>query len=77
MKYFIYWDNLTNKPPEYITLCIDKIRRIFGESLFIINKHNLKNYVSNLPRYFHNIPKIARIALLYNHGGCYLDAEYS
>lgn len=82
MKYFIYWDNLTNKPPpEYITLCINKMKRIFGESLFIINKHNLKKYVPKLPPYFHSIPKIAikvdylRIALLYYHGGCYLDAD--
>ena len=82
MKYFIYWDNLTNKPPsEYITLCINKMKRLFGESLFIINKHNLKNYVPKLPPYFHRIPKIAikvdyiRIALLYYHGGCYLDAD--
>lgn len=82
MKYFIYWDNLTNKPPpEYITLCINKMKRILGESLLIINKHNLKNYVPKLPPYFHRIPKIAikvdyiRIALLYYHGGCYLDAD--
>jgi hypothetical protein len=82
MKYFIYWDNLSNKPtPEYITLCINKMKQIFGESLIIINKHNLKNYVPKLPLYFHRIPKIAikvdyiRIALLYYHGGCYLDAD--
>ena len=82
MKYFIYWDNLSNKPPpEYITLCINKMKRIFGESLFIINKRNLKKYVPKLPPYFHRIPKIAikvdyiRIALLYYHGGCYLDAD--
>jgi hypothetical protein len=82
MKYFIYWDNLSSKPPpEYITLCINKMMRIFGDSLLIINKHNLKNYVSKLPQYFHQIPKIAikvdyiRIALLYYHGGCYLDAD--
>lgn len=82
MKYFIYWDNLSSKPPpEYITLCIDKMKRIFGDSLQIINKHNLKFYVSKLPQYFHQIPKIAikvdyiRIALLYHHGGCYLDAD--
>ena len=82
MKYFIYWDNLTNKsPPEYITLCINKMKRIFGEFLIIINKHNLKKYVPKLPPYFHRIPKIAikvdyiRIALLYYHGGCYLDAD--
>jgi hypothetical protein len=82
MKYFIYWDNLSNKPPpEYITLCIDKMKQIFGDSLQIINKHNLKKYVPKLPQYFHQIPKIAikvdyiRIALLYHHGGCYLDAD--
>jgi hypothetical protein len=82
MKYFIYWDNLANKPtPEYITICIDKMKQIFGESLLIINKHNLKNYVPKLPPYFNRIPKIAikvdyiRIALLYYHGGCYLDAD--
>jgi hypothetical protein len=82
MKYFIYWDNISNKPPpEYITLCINKMKRIFGESLIIINKHNLKNYLPKLPKYFHRIPKIAikvdyiRIALLYHHGGCYLDAD--
>ena len=82
MKYFIYWDNLTNKPPpEYITLCINKMKQIFGNSLQIINKHNLKKYVPKLPQYFHRIPKIAikvdyiRIALLYYHGGCYLDAD--
>ena len=82
MKYFIYWDNLSNKPPpEYITLCINKMKRIFGESLQIINKHNLKKYVPKLPPFFHRIPKIAikvdyiRIALLYHHGGCYLDAD--
>jgi len=82
MKYFIYWDNLTNKPPpEYITLCINKMKRIFGDSLIIINKHNLKKYVPKLPQYFYRIPKIAikvdyiRIALLYYHGGCYLDAD--
>jgi hypothetical protein len=82
MKYFIYWDNINNKPPpEYITLCINKMKRIFGESLQIINKHNLKNYVPKLPQYFYCIPKIAikvdyiRIALLYYHGGCYLDAD--
>jgi hypothetical protein len=57
------------------------MKQIFGESLFIINKHNLKNYVPKLPPYFHKIPKIAikvdyiRIALLYYHGGCYLDAD--
>ena len=77
MKYFIYWDNLTNKPPEYITLCIDKMKCILGESLIIINKNNLKNYVPKLLSYFYRIPKIARIALLYNHGVCYLDAKYS
>jgi hypothetical protein len=82
MKYFIYWDNLSNKPPpEYITLCINKMKQIFGNSLQIINKHNLKNYLPKLPPYFHRIPKIAikvdyiRIALLYYHGGCYLDAD--
>ena len=82
MKYFIYWDNLNNKsPPEYITLCINKMKLIFGDSLIIINKHNLKNYVPELPPYFNRIPKIAikvdyiRIALLYYHGGCYLDAD--
>ena len=82
MKYFIYWDNLSNKPPpEYITLCINKMKQIFGESLSIINKNNLKKYVPKLPPYFHRIPKIAikvdyiRIALLYYHGGCYLDAD--
>jgi hypothetical protein len=82
MKYFIYWDNLSNKPPpEYITLCINKMKRIFGNSIQIINKHNLKNYVPKLPPYFNRIPKIAikvdyiRIALLYHHGGCYLDAD--
>ena len=82
MKYFIYWDNLTNKPPpEYITLCINKMKQIFGDSLLIINKHNLKNYLPKLPPYFNRIPKIAikvdylRIALLYYHGGCYLDAD--
>ena len=82
MKYFIYWDNLTNKPPpEYITLCINKMKQIFGESLLIINKNNLKNYVPKLPKYFNRISKIAikvdyiRIALLYYHGGCYLDAD--
>lgn len=82
MKYFIYWDNISNKPPpEYITLCINKMKQIFGESLLIINKHNLKKYVPKLPPYFHRIPKIAikvdyiRIALLYHHGGCYLDAD--
>jgi hypothetical protein len=82
MKYFIYWDNLSNKPPpEYIILCINKMKQIFGDSLQIINKHNLKKYVPKLPQYFHRIPKIAikvdyiRIALLYHHGGCYLDAD--
>ena len=82
MKYFIYWDNLSNKPPpEYITLCINRMKHIFGESLSIINKNNLKKYVPKLPPYFHQIPKIAikvdyiRIALLYYHGGCYLDAD--
>ena len=82
MKYFIYWDNLSNKsPPEYITLCINKMKRIFGDSLQIINKHNLKKYLPKLPPYFNRIPKIAikvdyiRIALLYYHGGCYLDAD--
>ena len=82
MKYFIYWDNLSNKPPpEYITLCINKMKQIFGESLQIINKHNLKNYLPKLPPFFYRIPKIAikvdyiRIALLYHHGGCYLDAD--
>lgn len=82
MKYFIYWDNLSNKPPpEYITLCINKMKHIFGESLSIINKNNLKKYVPKLPPYFHQIRKIAikvdyiRIALLYYHGGCYLDAD--
>ena len=82
MKYFIYWDNISNKsPPEYITLCINKMKQIFGDSLQIINKYNLKNYVLKLPKYFHKIPKIAikvdylRIALLYHHGGCYLDAD--
>jgi hypothetical protein len=82
MKYFIYWDNLSNKPPpEYITLCINKMKQIFGESLLIINKHNLKKYIPKLPPYFNRIPKIAikvdyiRIALLYYHGGCYLDAD--
>ena len=82
MKYFIYWDNLSNKPPpEYITLCINKMKCIFGESLRIINKYNLKKYVPKLPSYFNRIPKIAikvdyiRIALLYHHGGCYLDAD--
>ena len=82
MKYFIYWDNISNKPPpEYITLCINKMKKIFGDSLQIINKNNLKNYVPKLPPFFHRIPKIAikvdyiRIALLYYHGGCYLDAD--
>lgn len=82
MKYFIYWDTINNKqPPEYITICINNMKNIFGESLLIINKNNLKNYVINLPKYFHRISKIAikvdyiRIALLYNHGGCYLDAD--
>jgi Capsular polysaccharide synthesis protein len=82
MKYFIYWDNLSNKPPpEYITLCINKMKQIFGDSLLIINKNNLKKYVLKLPPYFNRIPKIAikvdyiRIALLYHHGGCYLDAD--
>jgi hypothetical protein len=57
------------------------MKRIFGEFLIIINKHNLKKYVPKLPPYFHRIPKIAikvdyiRIALLYYHGGCYLDAD--
>ena len=57
------------------------MKQIFGGSLFIINKHNLKRYVPKLPPYFHRIPKIAikvdyiRIALLYYHGGCYLDAD--
>jgi mannosyltransferase OCH1-like enzyme len=57
------------------------MKQIFGESLLIINKHNFKKYVPKLPQYFHQIPKIAikvdyiRIALLYYHGGCYLDAE--
>ena len=83
MKYFIYWDNLSNKPPpEYITLCINKMKKIFGESLIIINKHNLKKYVHKLPPFFHRIPKIAikvdyiRIALLYYHSGCYLISLY-
>ena len=82
MKYFIYWDNPTNKsPPEYITLCINNMKQIFGDSLLIINKNNLKNYIPKLPKYFNRIPKIAikvdylRIALLYYHGGCYLDAD--
>jgi mannosyltransferase OCH1-like enzyme len=57
------------------------MKDIFGDLLIIINKHNLKKYVLKLPPYFHRIPKIAikvdyiRIALLYYHGGCYLDAE--
>lgn len=82
MKYFIYWDNPINKPPpEYIILCINKMKQIFGDSLLIINKNNLKNYIPKLPKYFHRIPKIdikvdyLRIALLYHHGGCYLDAD--
>ncbi len=58
MKYFIYWDNLSNKPPpEYITLCINKMKQIFGDSLQIINKYNLKKYVPKLPQYFHQIQK--------------------
>lgn len=82
MKYFIYWDNLSKKTPqEYITLCINKMKNIFGNSLIIINKYNLKNFVPKLPKYFNKIPKIAikvdyiRIALLYYNGGCYLDAD--
>jgi mannosyltransferase OCH1-like enzyme len=57
------------------------MKKIFGDSLIIINKHNLKKYVPKLPPFFHRIPKIAikvdyiRIALLYHHGGCYLDTD--
>lgn len=81
MKYFIYWQTINNKLPQYITDCINNMKSIFGESLIIIDNNNLVKYIPILPKFFHRIPKIAikvdyiRIALLYYHGGCYLDAD--
>lgn len=79
MKYFIYWQN--KKTPYYISKCISNIQSILKDNLIILNEKNIKTYIPHFPNYFSRIPKIAlqvdyiRIAILYYHGGCYLDAD--
>lgn len=78
MKYFIYWQN---KKPYYIDKCIQKMQSILQNDLIILNEKNIKNYIPTFPHHFFKIKHIAlrvdfiRIALLYHHGGCYLDAD--
>ena len=67
--------------PLYISLCIKRMKDIFGDNLILLNYKNLGKYIPKLPLYFENIREIAvkvdyiRIAVLYYNSGVYLDVD--
>jgi len=80
---FLYWENLNgSKTPDYIDLCKESIIKYNSNdfNIILVNEKNLSDYIDIHPSLL-KIKKLAqkcdviRVALLYNHGGIWLDSD--
>lgn len=77
-----YWENLNDKTPTHIKLCLDTFKKHLGSKykLIILNENTIKNYLPNVRNDLDNLmiaQKVDyyRIALLYYYGGIWIDAD--
>jgi hypothetical protein len=81
---WVYWElvNGAVKPPEYITLCLDIIKKNGSKCFNVIqlNERNIFTYIPDLRKDINDLPialktDYIRIKLLYLYGGLWIDAD--
>lgn len=77
-----YWENQNGKIPSHIELCLETFKKHLNSKykLIILNEKTIKNYLPNVRNDFDNLmiaQKVDyyRIALLYEYGGIWIDAD--
>lgn len=75
-----YWENIKNKTPSYINLCFKTMKKHYAKYNFrILDNKTIHKYLKNIPDLSHLMiaQKVDyyRIALLYNYGGIWIDAD--
>jgi mannosyltransferase OCH1-like enzyme len=85
MDIFLYWDNPPGqtKPPAYIELCWESIRKHCGEDfdIHLVTTENVRQFLPNISESFFQIAQInnksnfLRYTLLKTCGGIWLDAD--
>ncbi|VBB18974.1 putative DXD-containing glycosyltransferase [Yasminevirus sp. GU-2018] len=81
---WVYWEliNGATKPPDYITLCLDIIRKNgsrYFEVVFL-NEKNVFDYIPDLRKDINTLPialktDYIRVKLLHMYGGLWIDAD--
>jgi hypothetical protein len=83
VKYWSYWDdNAAAKTWPHIRICLDSMRRVLGDDLTIVTPETIDDLIgSDLIPDWRSVPTLGprvcaiRAALLYLHGGCWIDAD--
>lgn len=81
---WVYWEliNGATKPPDYIELCIDIIKKNGSKyfNVVLLNEKNIFEYLPDLRSDINKLPiplktDYIRIKLLYTYGGLWMDAD--
>lgn len=84
-KIWQYWNTGLENAPDIVKVCINSVRKYTEEFEYVmLNDNNIKEYV-NIPDYIYELRErgiisnahfadILRTYLLYEHGGCWIDA---
>jgi hypothetical protein len=81
---WVYWEliNGATKPPDYITLCINIMKRNCSENfnLVFLNEKTIFNYLPDLRKDINDLPialksDYIRVRLLKKYGGLWMDAD--